>query len=77
MIEIINILLSGVIISATVVPKECNPSFEIAINVETLEIVKNTSGHFGMSERGAIHKLLTLYDEFGVDLPDKAFCAYY
>ena len=77
MIKIINILLSGVIISATVVPVEDNPSFEIAVNVETLEIVKNTSDGFGMYERGAIHKLLTLYEEFGVNLPNEAFCAYY
>ena len=77
MIEIINIMLSGVVISATVVPKEDNPSFEIAINIETMEIVKNTSDGFGMYERGALYKLLTLYREFGVNLPEKAFCAYY
>lgn len=77
MIEIINIVLSGVILSATVVPVEDALSFEIAVNVETKNIVKNTSGQIDMYSSGAAHKLLKLYDEFGVNLPEKSGCAWY
>lgn len=78
MIEIFNIVFSENIVSATVrIIEEGYPEFEIAVNVITKEIVKNTLTHLNMYSSGAANKLLKLYEEHGVNLPKRSGCAWF
>ena len=78
MIRLENIEKKDNIISAKVVTVEMELQvFEVAFNLKTNEIVKNTMGKMTMSVGMAIAKLIKLAEESGENLPKKTTSVWY
>ncbi len=78
MLKLGNITREGNIVSAVVTTVEVNPqTFEVAVDIETKEILKNTLGEMNMYSRMAISKLFALANEHGNKIPKESGSAWY
>lgn len=78
MLKLSNIRRDGNIVSAVVTTVEVKPQiFEVAVDIESKAIVKNTFGEMDMNSRMAISKLFALVNEYGKNLPQESGSAWY
>lgn len=72
MLRLTNIEQNGDIISATAITDELEPqTFEVAVNVVTLIIEKNTLGEMNTNSRMAIAKLFKIAQDMGkLNIPE-------
>lgn len=78
MIKLSNIKQTGDIVSATVETAEIKPkTFEVAINIITKEITKNTLGEMTESSRMAISKLFKQFHDPNSVVPQSSKCTWY
>lgn len=78
MLKLTNITREGNIVSAVVTTVEVKPqTFEVAVDIETKAILKNTLGEMNQYSRMAISKLFALANEYGKKIPKESGSVWY